>query len=496
MGIETHNQQRIHTYFFPFMAHGHMLPIVDMANLFASRGQHTTIVTTPLNAPEFSHTIQRTQVCGTKIDVKTIKFPSVEAGLPEGCENLDGDMMDKFIKAIRLLQQPLEQLPREHCPDCLVADIFFPWATDVANKFGIPRLLFHGTSFFSLCASECIRLYEPHKKLSSDYEPFVIPNFPDSIELTRAKLPEYLRCDNETDLTKLICDSKESELRSYGIIVNSFYELEPAYADHYRNVLKRRAWHIGPVSLCNRDIEDKAKRGKKPAIDEHECLKWLDSKEPNSVIYISFGSIARFNSSQLREIALALVASGHQFVWVIRRLEDEKDEEGFLPDGFEKRMEGKGLIIREWAPQLLILDHRAVGAFLTHCGWNSTLEGICAGVPMVTWPVAAEQFYNEKFITHVLRTGVRVGARRWVGFQEGGGCDVGKEAIKKAICEVMEGEGAESIRNKAKALAAMARKAIEEGGSSYCDLNALIEEFGALKAAREARKDPSVECAK
>lgn len=254
-------------------------------------------------------------------------------------------MVTKFFLATKLLRQPLEQLLSQHRPDCLVADMFFPWATDAARKFGIPRLVFHGTSFFSLCATECIRLYEPHRKVSSDSQPFTIPNFLDPIELTRAQLPEYLRRGTEDDLTKLLHESKESELRSYGVIVNSFYELEPAYADHYRTVLKRRAWHVGPVSLCNRDVEDKARRGKEPAINERECLEWLDSKEPNSVIYICFGSITRFNSSQLREIALALEASGRQFIWVVRRTVEGKDEEGFLPHGFEERMVRNGLSV-------------------------------------------------------------------------------------------------------------------------------------------------------
>ncbi|EOX98316.1 Uncharacterized protein TCM_007103 [Theobroma cacao] len=310
----------LHVLFFPFMGLGHMIPAMDMTKLFAMRGVETTIVTTPLNVPFFSESIQR-------------------------CKNSD--------------------------------------------RFGIP----------------------------------------------------------------------------------SFYELEATYADHYRNVLGRKAWHIGPVSLCNRAIADETDRGKKASIDEQKCLNWLDSKEPNSVVYIYFGSVSNFNAAQLMEIALAIEASGQQFIWVVRKEKNNEDEEDWLPEGFEKRMEGKGLIIRGWAPQVLILDHEAVGGFVTHCEWNSTLESVSAGLSMVTSPAFAEQFYNEKLVTQVLKIGVGVRVQKWV---EVVGDSVKRDAIEEAVRGIMVGESAEEMRSRAKALGEMAKGAVEEGGSSDSDLNALI----------------------
>ena len=249
-------------------------------------------------------------------------------------------------------------------------------------------------------------------------------------------------------------------------LLYSFYELELAYVDHYRNVLGTKSWHIGPVSLCNINTADK-----------HDCLKWLDSKKPNSIVYVCFGSVANFNDAQLFEIALGLEASGQEFIWVVRREKDDEGREEWLPEGYEKIMEGKGLIIRGWAPQVLILDREAVGGFVTHCGWNSTLEGVSAGVPMVTWPVSAEQFYNEKLVTQILKIGVGVGAQRWAKLL---GDSVKSDAIEKAVTRIMVGEEAKEIRSRAKVLGAMARSAVEEGGSSYSDLNALIEELKTL----------------
>ena len=374
-----------------------------------------------------------------------------------------------------LLQQPLEHVLQEEHPDCVVADMFFPWATDSTAKFGIPRIVFHGLGFFPLCISACVRQYKPQDKVSSYTEPFLVPNLPGEITLTKMQLPQIPQHDKV--FSKLLDDSNESELKSFGVIANSFYELEPVYADHYTKVLGRRAWHLGPVSLCNRDTEEKAHRGREAGIDEHECLKWLDSQDPNSVVYVCFGSMTALPDAQLKEIAMGLEGSGVSFIWVVKK--GSKSEEGekleWLPEGFEERVEGKGLIIRGWAPQVMILDHEAVGGFVTHCGWNSTLEGVCAGVPMVTWPMYAEQFYNAKFLTDMAKIGVGVGVQTWIGMM--GGEPVKKDVVEKAVKRIMVGEEAEGMRRRAKELGQKAREAVEEGGSSYTQLNSLVEDL-------------------
>ena len=99
---------------------------------------------------------------------------------------------------------------------------------------------------------------------------------------------------------------KEAEAKSYGVLMNSFYELEPEYADHFTKALRIKSWHIGPISLCNSNVQDMAKRGNEASIDESECLEWLNSKKPNSLVYICFGSLSKFTSSQLLEIAMGL----------------------------------------------------------------------------------------------------------------------------------------------------------------------------------------------
>ncbi|XP_059652920.1 scopoletin glucosyltransferase-like [Cornus florida] len=473
--------KHLHLFFFPLMAQGHMLPIIDLAKLFAARGVRATMITTPLNVPIFTRAIQRSESLSTNmITIRAITFPAKEAGLPEGLENLDlvttPELHIKFFHAINLLQQPLEQLLQECHPNGLVADRFFPWATDLAAKHGIPRLAYR-TCFFSTCAQDSVTKNKPYQNLSSDTEPFIIPGLPDHINMTKLQLHDHIRLGFENDFSRLVGSARESADRSYGNIFNSFYELEPAYAELYKK--EKKAWHVGPMVLSNRNNDEKAARGKKSSIDTHECLKWLDSKKPNSVVYVCFGTVTRFPDSQLMEIAKGLEASGQEFIWVVRRDEEEEDNsENWLPEGFEERAKGKGLIIRGWAPQMLILGHKAVGGFVSHCGWNSTLEAVSAGVPMVTWPVFAEQFYNEKFVTEVLKTGVGVGVQRWVKFV---GDSVKSDAIEKAVKRIMVGEEAEEIRSRSRVLGEMAKRAVEEGGSSYNDLDALIEELRSFR---------------
>ncbi|CAM8907033.1 unnamed protein product [Rhodiola kirilowii] len=464
----------LRVFFFPFMAHGHLIPMVDIARLFSSQGVHSTIITTPLNANYISKT--------TSLSIKTLPFQASKVGLPDGCENVDmlpsPDLNFKFFQAVNLLQKPFENLLELEKPDCLISDIFFPWSVDSAEKFNIPRLVFNGTSFFAMCALESLKTHKPYKSVSTDSEPFVIPNLPDEIKMTKSQFTADAWEDTEKGIGKLLAEARASELRSFGVVVNSFYELEPAYADYYKNVLNMKAWCVGPVSVCNRNAEEKIARGKKSTIDDHECLKWLEGKEPDSVVYACFGSGASFPDEQLRDIALGLEESGVNFIWVIRSSSESRSED-YLPEGFEDRVKDRGFVIRGWAPQVLILDHPSVGGFVTHCGWNSALEGISAGLPMVTWPLFAEQFFNQKLITDVLKLGVEVGVQKW---SRNGEDRVPKEKVEKAVRDVMVGEVAEERRGRARQLGKLAKKAVAKDGSSYIDLHNLLDE---LKLRRE-----------
>uniref|UniRef100_A0A2N9H155 Uncharacterized protein n=1 Tax=Fagus sylvatica TaxID=28930 RepID=A0A2N9H155_FAGSY len=271
---------------------------------------------------------------------------------------------------------------------------------------------------------------------------------------------------------------QEAESTAYGVVVNSFDELEHECIEGYKKAINKKVWCVGPVSLCNKENLDKFERGNKAPIDFQQCLEWLNSMKPRSVIYACLGSLCRLLPSQLIELGLGLEASNQPFIWVIKT--GEELENWFVKENFEERIKGRGLLIRGWAPQVFILSHPSIGGFITHCGWNSIIESMCSGLPIITWPLFAEQFFNEKLVVEILRIGVRVGVDipvRW-GEEERVGVLVKKYEVEKAIAMLMdEGEEGEKRRKKARELGEMARKAMEKGGSSELNMSFLIEDI-------------------
>lgn len=476
-----------HFVLVPLFAQGHMIPMIDMARILAEQGVIVTLVSTPHNASRFHHTICRAAQSGLPIHLLQIPFPCQQVGLPLGCENLDTlpsrNLLRNFYSALDMLQEPLEQYLQNHVsqPSCIISDKCISWTSITAKKFNIPRLVFHGMSCFSLLSSYNIKLNNTHLSVNSDSEPFVIPGMPQRIEITRAQLPGTFVA--LPDLDDYRDKMHEAEMSAYGVVVNSFEELEHGCAEEYQKVMNKRVWCMGPVSLCNKDGLDMFERGNKPSIEEKQCLEWLNLMEPRSVIYVCLGSLCRLVPSQLIELGLGLEASNRPFIWVIVKTEGENfsEIEKWLEDEkFEERIKGRGLLIKGWAPQILILSHPAIGGFLTHCGWNSTIEGVCSGVPMITWPLFAEQFLNEKLIVEVLKIGVRIGVEVPVRFgdENKAGVPVKKTRVTEAIEMCMEGEEeGEKRRNRATELGKMARRALEEEGSSRFNISCLIQDI-------------------
>ncbi|KAJ3682569.1 hypothetical protein LUZ60_015142 [Juncus effusus] len=222
-------------------------------------------------------------------------------------------------------------------------------------------------------------------------------------------------------------------------------------------------------------------RGNEGTIDGERCLNWLDSLKVGSVLYVSFGSVARIVSLQLIEIGLGLEASERPFIWVIKTGEKTSEfEQWLLEEKFEERVRDRGLIIRGWAPQVMILSHKAIGGFVTHCGWNSTIEGICAAVPMVAWPQFGDQFFNEILIVDVLKVGVRIGVEKSIkwGSEKSDEVMVKRDEVVRKVLELMDGEGeGMERRNRAQKLGEMAKVAMDEGGSSYEHIELLIQDI-------------------
>ncbi|KAL5060086.1 hypothetical protein RYX36_031690 [Vicia faba] len=485
-----------HFVLFPFVAQGHIIPMIDIAKLLAQHGVIVTIFTTPKNASRFSSVLSRAVSSGLQLNLLTLNFPSKQAGLPDGCENFDmvdisNDMWNNFIYAVSLLQKPAQELfdklsPR---PSCIINDFCIPWTSQIAEKYQIPRISFHGFSCFGIYCSFKVRSSKILESINSETECFSIPGIPDQIHVTKGQMPGGIVEKLPKEFVEKL---REAEMKSYGEIINTFEELEKEYVNDYKKVRNDKVWCIGPVSLCNKDGLDKAERGNIATISEHNCLKFLDLHKPKSVVYVCLGSVCNLVSSQLIELALGLEETKIPFIWAFRDgINKTQELEKWISDEhFEERNKGRGLIIRGWAPQVVILSHPSIGGFLTHCGWNSTLEGISVGVPMVTWPLFADQFLNEKLVTHVLRIGMSLGVEvplKW-GEEEKLGVVVKKECIKEAICSVMDEGDQESKerRERASEFGEMAKRAVGKGGSSYLNISLLIQDVIQLQSTTKA----------
>ncbi|KAI9121558.1 hypothetical protein K1719_008591 [Acacia pycnantha] len=492
MSTTMQKLHQLHFVLIPFLAPGHLLPIVDLARLLAQRNKvNVTIITTPLNAVRVRANIDREIQCGSSITVQHFRFPNAEAGLPEGCESLDTlpsrDLLPNFSKATTILQKPVEELFEKlvspTTPTCVIHDKYLPFVADIAKKLKVPRITFDGTNCFTLLCDHSLYNNSKVYENVSDSEPLVVPGLPHRIVFRKSQLPEWFTLNRGQDISVLLEKIRKHEEEAYGVIVNSFEELEEEYVKEYRRITGRKVWCIGPVSLSNKDDMDKVQRCKPDSKkEEGQYLMWLDSWPERSVIYVCLGSLNESTPEQLMELGLGLETTKRPFIWVLRdSYKREEMEKILMEDGLEERVKGRGLIIRGWVPQVLILSHKAIGSFFTHCGWNSTLEGICSGVPLVTFPFFSDQFYNEKVIVEVLEIGVSVGVENAVpfGVEDKYGVQVKRVKVKEAIEKVMgeEEEESEMIRERARNYAEKANKAMQKGGSSYLNLSLLIEDI-------------------
>ncbi|KAL2922104.1 UDP-glycosyltransferase 88B1 [Bienertia sinuspersici] len=181
-----------------------------------------------------------------------------------------------------------------------------------------------------------------------------------------------------------------------GIIVNTFEALEVRAVEGLKKGICLPGTLIPPIYCIGPLIANRGESGNSKDGERHECLRWLDSQPSRSVVYLGFGSRGMFSKNQLSEIASGLEKSAVRFLWVVRAPPTpDPDLDQILPEGFLERTKDRGHVVKSWVPQIAVLGHDSVGAFVSHCGWNSTLEAVDAGVPMVAWPLYAEQRFNK-----------------------------------------------------------------------------------------------------
>ncbi|KAM5579913.1 UDP-glucose flavonoid 3-O-glucosyltransferase 7-like [Rosa sericea] len=460
-----------HVVIFPFMAQGHTLPLLDISKALSFRGLKVTMITTPLNAP-FIHSKVSDHI--SSISVSVLPFPIVP-DLPQGCENTANlpsvslDLLASFITATKNMKQHFEALLKEMVetgsrPICVISDFFLYWTLDTCRSFNIPRVVSHGMGVLPMLI---LKHNSDPCKTSSEFNVVKLPSLTLPFTLNGSDLPV---CDPDDPFIRVISEVEEADKNSWGVIVNSFQELEGEYVTALEGLYYKeaRAWCVGPVLLYDYIQEQsRASDGKSQSCGPY--IEWLDKQEGSSVvIYVSFGTQARLSKEQMDEIAYGLEMAGQCFIWVVG------SSGMWVPDeGWVRRVEGRGLVVRDWVDQRSILAHPKVGGFVSHCGWNSVLESLSMGVPLLAWPIGAEQPLNAKFVAMGLKAGLMVSEEKVK--------TIDRQVICDGVKELMEGEKGRSARERARELGTMAWNAVKKGGSSDEKLGELINRLIDIK---------------
>ncbi|KAL3748669.1 hypothetical protein ACJRO7_009842 [Eucalyptus globulus] len=458
----------VHILMYPYPTAGHIIPLLDLSHkllhlprLAAAAPVAVTVVVTPENL----HLLD--PFLASSSSLQPLVLPSPE---PPATPHPPQRRLVATVRALRDLHLPLlsrwfESHPSPPC--AVVSDFFLGWTHRFARDRGVPRVVFSPSGAFGLSVAFALwrDLLRPDEESAVSFA-----KLPDSPRFPWSHLPDVYRSyeagDPEMERHR---EDALGNIESWGIVVNSFDGLERAYLDHLRKDLGHdRVWAVGPLLPAEGDgSSGPVDRGGPSEVSASEVLTWLDACPGGSVVYVCFGSRAVLDQRQMDELAAGLERSGVRFILCARRSSRgghvAAGDVGAVPEDFEARVAGRGLVIKGWAPQVAILRHRAVGTFLTHCGWNSTLEGLSAGTVMLTWPMGAEQFVNAKLLVDELGVGIRVGEK--------------SEKIPEAaeLARVL----AESLRSdlpqrvRAKEMSGAARDAIN-GGSSDKDLSDFV----------------------
>ncbi|WOH15404.1 hypothetical protein DCAR_0934942 [Daucus carota subsp. sativus] len=461
----------VHILVFPFPAQGHMLPLLDLTHQLLLRGLTITLLVTPKNLPILDPLLS----IHPSSSLKTLVLPFPDHPLvPSGVENVKdignaGNVL--IISALAKLSEEIIQWIRSHPspPVAVLFDSFLGWT----NQLGLPRICFHSTA--AIMSSVFDALWQNLDALFP-LDAVEFPDLPRSPSLIREHLPSlfrrYIKSDPNWELVK---DSMAANSSSWGYVNNTFEALEPEFLEFLRNKLgHNRIFAVGPLSLLGGS--DSTSRGStsSSSVSHDDIWSWLNGCADGSVLYVCFGSQVLLRTAQVEALANGLERSGVKFIWVMKPATAQQVADGFgsIPYGFEARVKGRGLIIQGWAPQVPILSHRAVGGFVSHCGWNSLLEGIVGGTMILGWPMEADQFVNAKLLVDYMGVAVRLCE----------GKDTVPDPIKlgQKVAESMSGEIAEKVR--AKELRSKAMEAVGGGGSSSRDLDRLVRELTQLQS--------------
>ncbi|CAI9089777.1 OLC1v1024411C1 [Oldenlandia corymbosa var. corymbosa] len=466
--------------FIPAAGVGHLVPVVEIAKLLITQTNHISITILIMTRPSDTNILSYKKSLRESSDPR-IKYIDLK---PEQSEP----------------NQPFSEFVDSHKPHArevlsgminsgifklggMVMDMFCTIMFDVANEFGIPSYVFFpsGASMLGLSF---------HMQSLRDDHNVDVTDFKVSDESTTLDVPTYINpvptkvlpsifLDKE-GRSKMFLDQVKRYREAKGIIINTFKEMET----HAIEALSNDS-NIPPVYAIGPLLNLKGGKVNKQQEEDESIMKWLDVQPESSVVFLCFGSGGAFDGEQVNEIAYALERSGYRFFWSLRKPtpsnnfgypEDYENLEEVLPEGFLQRNSDVGKVIG-WAPQAAILAHPAVGGFVSHCGWNSTLESVWCGVPVATWPLYAEQQVNAFLLVKELEMAVEIKMdyRKHTWQTLNLNCeDVSADVIEKGIRVVMDPDS--EVRKKVKEMQEKSHSVPKEGGSSYSSMRSFIDD--------------------
>ncbi|KAJ4749603.1 Glycosyltransferase [Rhynchospora pubera] len=455
-----------HIAFLSSPGMGHLFPLAELAKrLVCHHGFSATFLTfTNFSSPKQSSFLSSLHPAISSISLPFIPLDDIPTGAP--IEAILEAAVSRAVPHVRDALASLKQTTRlvAFVPDLFGVDLF-----PVAKELSIPHYIFFTSNCFSLLFF--LQLPSLDMTTTCEYrdlpEPFLLPGclpLPGKDFLSTAM-------DRKTDAYTWILRVMRGYYSAQGIFVNSFEKMEPGASEALKNEKNKYppVYLVGPYSRPGLDESD-----------EFHCLDWLDQQPKSSVLFVSFGSGGTLSMKQTTELAFGLEASGQRFLWVVRCPSDKDmaaffdaqspdDPLNYLPDGFVERTADRGMVVPSWAPQVKVLAHVATGGFLSHCGWNSTLESVSQGVPMITWPLYAEQRMNAVMLVD----GAGIALRPVT--QEDGLVERGDVAT--VVKELMDGERGKVARHKVKELQEAAISALSPEGSSHFDLTKAADQW-------------------
>lgn len=463
---------------YPGVGVGHLVPMVELAKVFLKHGLAVTValVEPPDGSATFSAAVARTKASNPSVTFHVLPPPPPAPPAAPADEAAPNHHVIKIFQFLAAMNAPLRDflrsLPSVHA---LVLDMFCVEAQDVAEELSLPVYYFYASAASDLAVflnlpSKLAGMDKKVKELGDS-----MMSFPGVPPFKASDLPSEV--SNDGVALGSILRMFERMPASDGILINSFESLEARAVRALKDGLCVPSHATPPVYCIGLLVSGGGDK-------EHGCIRWLDAQPDKSVVFLSFGSMGTFSKKQLGEIAIGLENSGERFLWVVRNppnsdhkfgdpIPEMEDLDTLLPDGFLERTKDRGLVVKSWAPQVDVLRHRATGAFVTHCGWNSTLEGITAGLPLLCWPMYAEQRVNKVHIVEEFKLGVEMR-----GYNE----EVVKaEEVETKVRWVMESEGGKALRERVEAAKSAAAEALKEGGSSHIAFVQFLEDLDASK---------------